>query len=216
MGRHLTPKDNKHFHTSWRVERLLSKCRKLVDDLLNSAESDDKIAPPTWLERRRLHHARKILLKALKHNETCEPVLSMLGRVHQRLGELEVALSWFEKGANVEGSEVDNVAGAAHCAMAMGKIDKACQLCEEAIERQPYVGKLHVNLGIVQLLGQNVSQARRALAQAFKTNDGESAAVVASVIDRCEQLSLPYPITYLQYIHHLEIVLAEQLERSGE
>jgi tetratricopeptide (TPR) repeat protein len=125
-------------------------------------------APLTDDARRRLHEAVPLFEEVVRLNPGNWPAMWLLGKVCQRLEELEGALQWFARAHHVNPGQPDVAREAAIAAMDLGRPEEALPFCERAVEVSPDDAGLRANLALALLFSDKPEEAREVAADALQ------------------------------------------------
>jgi tetratricopeptide (TPR) repeat protein len=118
---------------------------------------------PGWWLRRKLKRAVLLFKRALDLAPENWSAMWLIGKVHQRLGEEDTALSWFERAYQVNPSQPDVAREASLCAMDVGRCDAAVIYAHRATQIEPDSAGLHANLALAYLLAGRIDEAHRSI-----------------------------------------------------
>src|SRR6266566_3962274 len=76
---------------------------------------------PGWLLRRKLKRALSLFERVLQLKPENWSAMWLIGKVHQRFGDYNAALSWFERAYQINPSQPDVAREASMCAMDVGR-----------------------------------------------------------------------------------------------
>jgi len=122
---------------------------------------------PNWLLARKLRHAIALYERVIDINPTNWSAMWLVGKVHQRFGELPEALTWFERAHRTNPSQPDVVREASICAMDMGSTEKAIDYSLCAVRLEPSDGGLLANLALAYLLAGRITEAQKSINEAL-------------------------------------------------
>ena len=129
---------------------------------------------PGWLLTRKLRHAITLFERVLEMNPDNWSAMWLVGKVYQRFRNTSVALSWFERSAQINLSQPDVAREASICAMEIGRTEVAIAFAERAARIQPANPGLHANLALAYLLAGRVTDAQTAVRQALVGDPSDS------------------------------------------
>jgi Flp pilus assembly protein TadD len=108
-----------------------------------------------------------------------------LGKISQRFGEYEDALTWFKKAAEIEWQNPDVAREASICALRLGRGGDALLFAEEAAKLRPQDWGLYANWALALLVNGRTRRAREVAAHAVEgaPQDPVSRRVLALIVN---------------------------------
>jgi Flp pilus assembly protein TadD len=157
------------------------------------------VSEPGWLARLKLRRAAGLFQRALTLNPDGWSSMYAIGKIYQRLGRAEEALSWFGRAHDLNPDQPDVSREAGLAAMDLGKGDLAIGYCRSAIAARPDDPGLVANLALAYLIKGDISMARSAAEEAVSAApDDQISCFVRSVIDEVAGGHRPMPKTTLE------------------
>jgi tetratricopeptide (TPR) repeat protein len=126
--------------------------------------------PPGWFAQRKLKKAIDCFEQALRINPEAWQAMWCLGKIHQRLGNDQLELSWFRRAHRLAPTEPDVCREAAHAAMNVGRAEEGIGFCRSAIEASPDDPGLKANLALALVLAGKHDEAQTAAREAATAN----------------------------------------------
>lgn len=136
-------------------------------------------------ERRRLDDAIPLLGEVAAINPGNWAAMWLLGKVYQRLGDIEASLDWFARAHRVNPDHEDVAREASIAAMEAGRPEEAVPYCVRAIESNPDEPGLRANLALALLFSGKPRDARSVAGDALARDpsDRVTAHIVALIDD---------------------------------
>jgi Flp pilus assembly protein TadD len=134
----------------------------------------------TWFGRRRLRKASGHLESAVRLNPGGWQSMWALGKIHQRLGDSELALDWFKRAHKINPGETDVAREAGLAALDSGDARQAEVFLRAAIRSKPEDPGLVANLALAQLLCGELDDACQSAATAVAADPTDK--ISASVL----------------------------------
>lgn len=128
-----------------------------------------------WSARRRLRRAATCFHKALELAPTNWSTMWALGKIHQRLGDMQTALAWFARAHATNPNQADVAREAGICATQLGVAADAVLYSRAAIAAAPEDAGLVANLALALLIDGQVGEARHAAGEACSRAPQDSA-----------------------------------------
>ncbi|MDB6015830.1 MAG: hypothetical protein JWR19_319 [Pedosphaera sp.] len=122
-----------------------------------------RMPAPGWFLRRRLKRALALFDRVLELKPENWPAMWLVGKIHQRLGDFNTALSWFERAYQENPSQPDVAREASMCAMNTGRHDVAIVFAHRATQIEPANAGLHANLALAYLQAGRISDAQASI-----------------------------------------------------
>jgi Flp pilus assembly protein TadD len=126
-----------------------------------------ELPSPNGLQAQKLRHAAALFERVLEMNPRNWSAMWLMGKVHQRFGELPEALTWFERSHQINPSQPDVVREASICAMEVGSAEKAIEYSLRAAQLKPSDAGLRANLALAYLLAGRISEAQKSINEAL-------------------------------------------------
>lgn len=114
---------------------------------------------PGWWVRRKLRRAISLLERALLIHPANAAAMFVVGKIHQRLGDHDLALTWLERAHRASPDQPDMAREAAIAAMDLGRQETAVALAEVATRIAPNDPGHIANLALAYLLANRVPDA---------------------------------------------------------
>jgi tetratricopeptide (TPR) repeat protein len=151
---------------------------------------------PGWLAQRKLKKAIDFFEEALRINSEAWQAMWLLGKIHQRLGNDQLELSWFRRAQRLAPTEPDVCREAGRAAMNAGRAEEAIGFCRSAIEASPDDPGLKANLALALVLAGKHDEAQNAAREVATANpQDEVSRLVLQVIGDIRAGKLPQPRT---------------------
>jgi tetratricopeptide (TPR) repeat protein len=115
--------------------------------------------PPGWFARRRLKKAIVCFQRALSIAPENWPSLWVLGKIYQRLGQLDEALKYFRHAFALDPTHPGVAREAGGAALAVGNGAEAIRYCEAALAASPNDHGLVANLALAYLISGQTDTA---------------------------------------------------------
>jgi tetratricopeptide (TPR) repeat protein len=140
------------------------------------------LPPPGWLLRRRLKRALSLFDRVLGLAPENWSAMWVIGKVHQRLGDVAAALSWFERAYQVNPSQPDVAREASLCAMDIARGDAAVVYAHRATQIEPDSPGLRANLALAYLLAGRIDEARKSIEHSLAADASDTISQTISTI----------------------------------
>lgn len=129
---------------------------------------------PGWWLRRKLKRALSLFDRVLSLKPDNWSAMWLVGKTHQRLGDVTSALSWFERANQVNPSQPDVAREASLCAMEIGRGDAAVAFANRAVQVEPDSAGLHANLALAYLLAGRIDEASRSIRHSLSSDPSDT------------------------------------------
>jgi len=157
-----------------------------------------------YFQKRALRKSIQLLEEALKIYADSWQSMFFIGKATQALGDLEGALSWFIK---VQAYEPDNPSIALEaglCAGQLGKPELSVKLMEGCANAHPEDASLQCNIGLSYLMNNQISDARRAFANALSAEpNNQTNANLLRLTDAVAEGRIPCPKSENEILAHI-------------
>jgi tetratricopeptide (TPR) repeat protein len=155
-----------------RHDQLYKQACALIDGLI--LLHDEEPAELTAERRRRLHEAIPLFEEVVRINPGNWAAMWLLGKVCQRLEELERGLAWFARAHHINPGQPDVAREASLAAMDLGRPGEAVAFCERAVEALPDDAGLVANLALALLFSGKPVEAQEVAADALRRDPADA------------------------------------------
>lgn len=133
-----------------------------------------RMVKPGWFLRRRLKRALALFGRVLELKPENWSAMWLVAKVHQRLGDTDIAFSWLEKAYQVNSSQSDIAREASMMAMDLGKEDAAIVFAHRGTQIEPENAGLHANLALAYLQANQLPEAKKCVDRALEVEPNDT------------------------------------------
>lgn len=135
---------------------------------------EEPVGRPGWYTRWQLRRAVRCFERALDINPEGWSSMWALGKIHQRLGEQEIAFGWFAKAHGLMPNHPDVAREAGIAALDLGHAEAALALCRAAVTSSPDDPGLVCNLALAHCLAGDDAEAVRCVTEAAERDPADT------------------------------------------
>ena len=149
------PQRDGRSHAQQRYDQAWQLCRQEIH-----LDDTPRKGSPGLHTRFKLWRARRLLQSVVSDIPHSWQSMWILGKIHQRLGDAERSLGWFEQACGCKPKDANVAREASIAAMDLGKPEKALKYCEEALILEPRDPGLQANMACASLMMEHYTEAQ--------------------------------------------------------